>query len=434
MSWSRPIARIFGVVCAGLFLLGYGGRWAGQFYQNVGLLWLNRAVRLVSAESQDASALTQALVALERAEIWRPHPLTSRALSLAYTLQPDSSRARDAWQRAGANPADALLQGDLATQRGDTAAARAWYETAAQTPNTQAEAWYRLGQLALAHSDQSAARVAYTEAWRVDPELAAKALATLLLDQGDDAAVADILTTTLAAVPDSYHRLWWQRTLIQSLVNQHKWLEAATACRAAIQEFPTIPQLYTDLGWIYYERDGDVAAAREQFQQAIAVAPTRGVGEFEMGQLSRRERLYAEADNWYQQALVKNPYPYWFLARATLARTTQNLTLALDIAQTTVARYPDYVPMYYELAVDYYQTGDLAQARQTLEAYRQRISSLDAAYYVLSGQIYEAAGQLAQAVTAYQQALAQQPEQSAALAALARLLPAGAESPQTISP
>lgn len=423
-----------GLSCVCLFLLGYGSRWIGDLYQNIGMLWLNRTVRLVSAETPATPTLTQALTALERAQNWRPHPLTSRALGVTYTLQLDSSRARAAWQQAGASPADALLQGDLAAQHGDTDMAQAWYTTAAQSSDTQAEAWYQLGQLALARADQVAARAAYTAAWRADPELAAKALATLLLEQGDDAAVTDILQATLAAVPDSYHRLWWQRTLIQSLVNQHNWLEAAAACRAAIREFPTTPQLYTDLGWIYYAQNGDVAVAMGQFQRAIAVAETRGVGEFEMGQLLRRERRYAEADDWYQQALAKNPYPYWFLARATLARTTQNVALALEIARATVARYPDYVPMYYELAVDYYQSGDLPAARQALQEYGQRVSTPDTAFYILSGQIYEAAGQATQAVIAYQQALAQQPEQPIALAALARLMPAGAESSNPAPP
>ena len=404
-------------------LLGLrGGDWLGNVWHNAGLLGLNRALRTVSAESLDTHSLSLALVALQHARSARPgSPLTQRALSLAYTLDDESAEARAAWEQAGAYPADSLLQGQIAARQNRPDAALAWYALATRFPATRAQGWYQIGQMDIERSDWEAARAALTRAWDADHALAAKALATVLLDQGDYAAAEHVLQITLTTVPTSYHRLWWRRALSQSLVSQQKWQEAVAACQAALQEFPAEPHLYVDLGWVYYEQNGDMEAALTQFQQAITVAPARGIGEFETGQLLRRERRYAEADGWYQQALTKNPYPYWFLARASLARVMQNTGLAQQIAQEAARLYPDYAPIYYELADSYWRQGEWAAARQALATYTQHLGAPNAAFFVLSGQIAEAEGAIADALTAYRQALALQPDQAVARAALKRL-------------
>ena len=262
---------------------------------------------------------------------------------------------------------------------------------------------------------------AYYAAWELEPGEGALLLANFVRHHEEYLAVAEaVLRQTLAAHPVSRYRPDWLHWLAYVLEKQGRWLEAGEIYQQAIAENPGDWEAHIGLGWSLLYCDYGSEAALAEFRQAIDVAPKQGAGYLAMGQVLARERRYPEADAWFRMALERDPEnPLWHLIRANSARDAGELSLALQVYQETIARFPNYGEAYYEMAWAYYLDGQTEQAIAALERALEFLGTVDD--YGRVGRIYESAGEVEKALSAYQRVLASRPNDRTALEALERL-------------
>ena len=131
---------------------------------------------------------------------------------------------------------------------------------------------------------------------------------------------------------------------------------------------------------------------------------------YSLGRAYSKEKQYLQADHWFAQAIVFDPknQSYWMI-RANTARDSGNSASALDLYIQATQQFPDYAPIYYEMAWAYQLAGSYTDAGLTIEKAIQLASPANAWYEVRAGQIYTKAGRLEKALLAYQAAQAIDP-------------------------
>ena len=231
---------------------------------------------------------------------------------------------------------------------------------------------------------------------------------------GNEAADAaeQLLADALRTYPASRYGYDWLRELGAVYKSQKDWNKAETIYEQIIAAAPDRTQERIALGWVYYERGDGVATALAEFEQTIAIAPQAGAGYYAIGSVLSREKRYAEADSWYLQALEREPnQQLWYLGRAFALEQTGNLSQALSVYATVQQRFPTLAQGYYQAAWAYRQAEEREQALNAIERAVQLLEGsglsqlqVQVNYYVRAGQIYEWAGQLQQAVAAYERA------------------------------
>ena len=164
------------------------------------------------------------------------------------------------------------------------------------------------------------------------------------------------------------------------------------------------------IGEAYYLGKEDPVEAYNVFQSMLSLAPEKGDGYFAIGQLRGHQQKYDEAEQWFIRALERDTNnPYWWFVRANTARNAQKLQLALDIYTQTVQQFPNYAHAYFEMAWAYKLNDQPEQAINAIELALDRQQIPNAWYFVRAGEIYEWAGERAQARSAYLEALAFKP-------------------------
>jgi tetratricopeptide (TPR) repeat protein len=232
---------------------------------------------------------------------------------------------------------------------------------------------------------------------------------------GDLVSAERILRNALATYPESSSCFFWRLSLADNLRRQERYDEAELIFQAALEENPDYSLTYIGLGWVYYERSGELKKAAEEFQRAIAVNELAGDGYYSMAQMLSREHRYNEADDWYRLALEHNPgNRYWIIGRANNARSAENYNLAISLYLDVTREYPDFPAPYYEIAWVYRLTENPAEAKRNIKKAISLKSPQDEYYYVRAGLIYAWDGENILALEAYQDALTINPTNSQA--------------------
>jgi tetratricopeptide (TPR) repeat protein len=234
--------------------------------------------------------------------------------------------------------------------------------------------------------------------------------------------VESILQRALADFPGSSQRKEWMRLLGESLVEQEKWELAQALYTQAVAEFPEQRGFTLSFGWAIYEATGDFNAAKSQFEKAISLDVDSAAGYAAIGQLLGREERFAEADEWLRQAIEKNPQQsYYYLLRANFLRSAGELRQAIQQYNQMAELFPDETDAYYHLALAYKMDDQPTQAMEAIEKAIRLALSPQINYYLRAAEIYEWAGDIPNAVEAFENVLLIDPQNQDAIEGIERL-------------
>lgn len=273
-----------------------------------------------------------------------------------------------------------------------------------------------------AATDFESALLAYQAIYAVTPEEGALQLADFLRQYYDDNETSEtILRQALADYPNSRYQRSWLRRLSSILQRLHRWDEAEMLYQQLLAETPAA-WIYIEWGWMYYWRGDGVEAAQMKIQQAIDLSPEDGTGYFSMARMLVLEEQYAQAEQWFVEALARNPdNGNWQIQRANAVRDAGNVALAIALYQDILTNFPGLADGYYEVAWAYYLNGDYTQAAAAIDETLILDSSPDIPVYLRAGAIYESVGDTQKALDAYQKVLILDPDNQAALQRIAGL-------------
>jgi tetratricopeptide (TPR) repeat protein len=321
-------------------------------------------------------------------------------------------------QAAQGDPLSMRLMSDALAAQGDFAGALAIWQKAGDAASV-----LRVASQAGQAGRLEDALMAYQAAWRLDKESGTLPLVNFLLGSKQDYATAEnVLRQSLVSFPNSRYLPIWFRSLGDALRAQKRWDEAAAAYESTIAQTQDDWAAHVGLGWVKYERGDGLQAAMSEFQKAINIPESKGNGQYAIAQALAREKRFEQADAWFIQALAVNPkVRWWYVVRGNTARQSGNLALAFAVYQEALARFPDYAPVYFEIAYSYQLNKQSAQAIAAIEQALVLMAPPNAYYYTRAGNIYEWAGDKNQALQAYRQALLIDPQNADALKGVERL-------------
>ena len=223
-------------------------------------------------------------------------------------------------------------------------------------------------------------------------------------------------------MPDQTIWLSWNNQLGDLLRSEQRWDDAISTYENILKHNAAYWQAYIGLGWAKYERGDGLAEALTEFQKAIAIPESKGNGQFAIAQVFTREKQYQQAEDWYSQALALNPEAkWWWLARANALRSSGELSKAIPIYLMAIEKFPQFSPLYYDIAWAYKLNQQLTEAAQYIEKAIALMETPNLGYYVRAGNIYEEMGEKEKALQAYQQALQIDPANESALQGLERV-------------
>jgi len=341
------------------------------------------------------SALTEPPAGHARAKVWQAKDaLQSGDPVLAETLV--------ASQAAQGDPLSMRLMSDALAAQGDFAGALAIWQKAGDAASV-----LRVASQAQQAGHLEDARMAYQAAWELDKESGTLPLVNFLLGSKQDYGAAEnVLRQSLAALPNSKSWPLWSNRLGDALRAQKRWDEALTAYESTLVHSPDNWAAHIGVGWTRYDRGDGLQAAMSEFQKAINAPNSQGNGHLAVARILTSEKKFEEADAWFVQALALNPdAQWWYVYRGNATRQAGNLTLALEVYQEALARFPDFAPAYYEMAYAYQLNEQSAQAITAIEQALALMTPPNANYYARAGNIYEWAGDKTKALNAYRQAL-----------------------------
>jgi tetratricopeptide (TPR) repeat protein len=174
-------------------------------------------------------------------------------------------------------------------------------------------------------------------------------------------------------------------------------------------------------------------AALQRFQSALQTDPTNADANYNVGATLHRaaketndQNLFAQAGQYYQQALVRNPnHVEAHRGMAVLLVETNRSREAFDLLKNWTTTSPQYAEAKVELARLYEEFGDVNSAQQYLtQAVQQDFTNARALSAL--GRISERSGNLQQALASYQRAYQldrNQPHLAERVAALQQQVP-----------
>lgn len=411
---------IAGLAVAGIILWFGGAAWIGRSVLNnlwsVQYLWqqsdhplANYLPEMTQPPTHHSGYLWQARAQVARGN-WRQAEMM---------LQPLADTTNGAISRDLQS-----LQAEIAAGRGDTSSAIARWQQIGATDELLAFA-RQLSE----RGNVDAATQAYLAAYGLGDERAILPFARFLAQsKGDEASAETLLREHIAALPSSRYALSWLRELGTIYRQQKAWSAAQAVYQQVVTVAPDSTNDWVQLGWSYYEQRGDVEQAIAQFQQAITVDPQAGAGYYAMASLLSREQVYDEADSWYQQALAREPeQPWWWLSRANSLQQAGKQTMALQVYATIAEQFPEFAPGHYTAAWAYRRADERAAAVAAITAATALLDpardsvAMQSDYYARAGQIYEWAGHVQEALTAYTKAQRLEPTRNDVAEGLERL-------------
>jgi Flp pilus assembly protein TadD len=132
------------------------------------------------------------------------------------------------------------------------------------------------------------------------------------------------------------------------LLGQGNNAEGIALLAKAAEEAPQLSAPRIDLG-IAYQQAGDLGAAEEQLQKALAINPEHPVVHNELGIVYRRSGRFAEARRSYEAALAI--YPSFHFARRNLAILCDLYLADMECALEQYLAYVETAPEDEEVAM-----------------------------------------------------------------------------------
>ncbi len=369
-------------------------------------LWSVRQVWLVNAWSLQYTRHAFNVVAQKLAVKEPPVGHARAAFWLAHVAlrsgNPALAENFIASQAAQSDPFAMRLMADARLAQGDFSGALAIWQQAGEVTLLMGVA-----SQALRAGHLEEALMAYSAVWRLDTESGTLPLANFLFDNMQDYGRAEyVLRQSLVLFPNSISWPVWSHRLGDTLRVQKRWDEAVAAYKSTIIRNPDDWLAHIGLGWARYERGDGLQAVIREFQYAIDAPESQGGGHIAIAHVLTREMRFNEAEVWFVQALALNPdVQWWYVDRGNAARQAGNLALALEVYQKALVRFPDFSPIFYEMAYAYQLNKQPAQAITAIEQALVFMLPPEAFYYVRAGSIYEWVGDNNQALHAYCQAL-----------------------------
>jgi len=122
-----------------------------------------------------------------------------------------------------------------------------------------------------------------------------------------------------------------------------------------------------------------------------------------MGRIFYKEKNYIEADNWFARAItLRQDNKIYWITRANSVRDGGNLTHSFELYSQAIKQFPNYAPIYYELAWAYKLAGAGKESILAIEKAIRLKNPTDVNYEIRAGQVYENFGFLDKALNAYQ--------------------------------
>jgi tetratricopeptide (TPR) repeat protein len=236
-----------------------------------------------------------------------------------------------------------------------------------------------------------------------------------------------VLNQAITAYPTARELVTWQRMLAGTLSERGQWREAERIYNDILLDFPNDYLTWINLAWLQYEHLGDVENAISKINQAISISPNNGFSYFTMGRLMAAENHYDEADQWFQQAVDRNPFQsnWWHTRVETVISSGKNQD-ALEINQIALKNVPGDMRLYLQQARIYQRLDDRNSA---LSSVRKAVSNgkLSTWQWLEAGLIYKWAGEDQNAIECFQQALILNPDNEQALYHMDKIKASGNE-------
>ncbi len=269
--------------------------------------------------------------------------------------------------------------------------------------------------------DIDLAAQAYRFAYAVDPERFTIELARLLQQHNNIQEAETLLERALDTYPLSDDRTSWWRLLGELRRDVGDAEGEETAYRSALIDDPSDYNAWISLGWLVYNKSGDVETAIAYFSEAIRAAPTRSEGFLAIGRIWMREEQPEKAIEWYRKASERYPGGLNLgLTYANLLSDTGQFNLALIEYERVMETHPDSWWPYYHIATAFWDHDDPDQAIQAIET-AALLNPNDVRIFNRAGWMYEELGRLDDALAAFQQALIVSPNNSTAQRGVNRL-------------
>lgn len=153
---------------------------------------------------------------------------------------------------------------------------------------------------------------------------------------------------------------------------------AAVDVEKAIELNPQLPGAHARLGEILFGI-GDIERARTAFTQELAVNSADFISNLDMGILTKQDQDYVEARRYFEQALSARPGDInvrYQLANVELA--TGNLDQARQTLEKLTAEAPDFAEAHATLAAVYYRLGRKADSEKEHAVAKRFIDRRDA--------------------------------------------------------
>jgi tetratricopeptide (TPR) repeat protein len=297
------------------------------------------------------------------------------------------------WALSAYAQEDALQKGIAEFNRGQYAAAQAWLEKAADSP--QRGTFLALTQAATGHCDTAREQLAAQFEKDAAPELgrlAGLALTQCQMAAGDYDAPIPVLARLRAQHPADadvlyqcarLHMKAWNDTLYEMFqktpnsyrVNQisaeifeiqNRYAEAAAEYRKAIEKNPAALNLHFRLGralLLESHSADNLAQARREFEAELTLNPTDAVAEYEAGQVLLVTQEQGEAVKRFTRAVALNPnFPEALQALAKARLDAKQYSEAIVLLQNVVRLQPANESAHYSLMLAYRNAGRTEEA------------------------------------------------------------------------
>jgi tetratricopeptide (TPR) repeat protein len=162
----------------------------------------------------------------------------------------------------------------------------------------------------------------------------------------------------------------------EALETQGRWDEAAAEYRQVLTLNPNLPGIHYRLGRLLLSAPNAsptaVSEARREFQEELRVDPNSAGASYVLGELSRRDRQWIEAVDYFARAAKLDPQfadAFIGLGRSLIA--TRRFPEAVAPLEAAVKLQPHNPVAHYHLGIAYSRVGRKEEAERESAAFRE---------------------------------------------------------------
>ncbi len=333
-------------------------------------------------------------------------------------LNGDCESAAASWQQAALLTRDDTVAQLLSSLARYAAGDSTSWDASLAPAQAQAYA-VRMGKLSQDNQDHDGAIRWYERAHSALPRrLTAELLADLYQRAGQPGLARQAWERLAAALTTSDTLHWWSLGKAEEMTGN--WQSAAAAYAQGLDVTEDKYELLMQLG--YVQEHLDPAQSAVFYRQAMNERPESIWPRLGLGHIAMNRGKFAEAQDWYTQALDIAPNdvnPHYYLG--VLAFTQDDCTSTATHLKDALTRLPDHSPSLFLLAQCSHRAGNLERARSLLAAAIQSHSGPSAAWAIELGDWYLESNLATEARAQYEQALAMEPDNADARARLTAL-------------